>query len=786
MSSRRTHRHLDNAKNGDHIKTRPAHVDEKVPRHTPDYMPALMCTGLTALIVFVYAPVRNFALLAWDDPLYITGNGHVLDGLTWRNVKWAFTAGYASNWHPLTWLSHMTDVQLFGFSPSAYHLTNIIFHIADALLLFLLLRRLTGALYRSAFAAALFAIHPLHVESVAWIAERKDLLSTLFLLLTVWAYADYVRRSTLRRYAMVALFLALGLMAKPMLVTLPVLLLFLDYWPLRRAIKSENTMETSAEPGMSLKQLVVEKLPLLGIAAISSVATVIAQREGGSLGAVSSFPLGLRIANAVTSYLAYIEKTFWPAGLAAFYPYPRSISPFLVAGAIVVLGGVTLFAVRNRSRHPYLLVGWLWYLTSLLPVIGIVQVGSQSMADRYTYVPLIGIFMLIAWIVPDFVEDLPIAKFGLPVAAALVIVSCSVAARAQVEVWRNDIALWQHTLAVTHDNFNAHNNLGVALGGQGKLEDADAHYREALRIAPDFAEAHYNLAGIRFQQGRPADALVEYREALHDRPDYAEAHAWLAVTLNNTGKTDEALTHFREALRLDPSLPEAHNGLGVALLGQRKREEAIAEFSSAVHLKPDYAEAHNNLGFAFAQQDKLGQAAAQFQEALRIKPDYADAKANLAAISPRQSGSGSAPSALAGAADGEYRLATALASQGKAEEAIGHFRKALQIQPDSAEVNNGLGFLLANQKNFDEAMGHYRKAIQARPNYAEAHFNLAISLVNSGRIDDAIHEYLEVERIQPNLAIVHKSLAVLYNAKGEIANATHHAELAAKLEASGK
>jgi tetratricopeptide (TPR) repeat protein len=615
---------------------------------------------LIAACVIVYAPVSHFRFVMWDDPDYVLGNAHVARGLTWGGAGWAFTATDAANWHPLTWLSHMLDVQLYGMDAGPQHVTSLLLHILNTLLLFGALYRMTAAWGRSAFVAGLFAAHPLHVESVAWIAERKDVLSTLFWLLGMWAYVSYVRRPRASRYALVVLCFALGLMAKPMLVTLPFALLLLDYWPLGRT-----------EP---LARLVKEKTPLFALAAASSVVTLVAQQHAGAVKGFEKYSLGLRAANALASYFGYIAKTLWPARLAALYPMASSGLALRASLGALILVGVTFVAVHARRRRGYLLAGWLWYVGTLIPVIGLVQVGAQAMADRYTYVPLIGLFVMVAWGAQELAGKCRLAAWAPAGAAACALLACGVVARAQVGYWSDSNALWERALAVTAANAVAHNNLGAVLVKQGKNSEAIAHFTEALRIRPDYPDAENNmgmallwdekygqaeryfrdalrnlpdypdarnnLGKALMWQGRLDEAAQQLTEALRLLPDYADAENNLGMVLMSQGKLDEAARHFNAAIRIDPSLADPHDKLGSVLAREGTLDAAIAQYGEAVRLRPDYAEAHNDLGVALGREGKLDQAIGEFQAALRIRPDYADAASNLKLAQGMQVGGG--------------------------------------------------------------------------------------------------------------------------------------------------
>ena len=649
--------------------------------------------ALIAANLIVYAQVWNHDFVNYDDPDYVTANPIVSDGLTRHGVSWAFTTVHSSNWHPLTWLSHMLDVQLYGLNPGPHHLTSLLFHMVNTLLLFWLLHRMTAALGRSAFVAGLFAVHPLHVESVAWVAERKDVLSTLLGLLTICAYVAYVRQPRVRRYCLVLLLFALGLMAKPMLVTLPLVLLLLDFWPLRR-IESGPNPPGGAEPRRDWRlqtfRLVLEKLPLLGLAAASSIVTLVAQRRGGSVTGLEKLPLKFRAASALVSYAAYIGKMLWPARLAVFYPYPRTLPAAWVVGALLGLLGISVAVMRAGLRHPYLPVGWLWYLGTMVPVIGLVQVGSQLMADRYTYVPLIGLFIMVAWGIPELVARWRPPGMVLPAAAFLAILACMLTAWGQVQYWQNSSTLWEHAQNVTTGNYLAYNNSGVTLAKQGKMDQAILAFSEALRIEPGYADVHNNLGKALASQGRLGEAIAEYSDAVSIKPGFAEAHYNMGNALADQGRTDEAIAQYSQALRIKPDFPgahdslgsvldspEAHDNLGVALAKQGKVDEAIGEFREALRIKPDDPVTHNNLGIGLAKQGKMDEAIHEFQEAVRIQPDYAEAHNNLGYV---------------------------LASQGRVDQAIAQYSEVLRIAPDFPEARRSLNELLTRAKSPNPAV----------------------------------------------------------------------------------
>jgi tetratricopeptide (TPR) repeat protein len=559
----------------------------------------------------VYAPVLRHGFVEWDDPTYVTENEHVRSGLNANGIAWAFTSTGTSNWHPLTWLSHMLDVQLYGVEPWGHHLTSLLLHLVNTVLLFVALRRLSGAAWRSLAVTALFALHPLHVESVAWVAERKDVLSTSFWFAAVWAYARFLERRTPARYAVVALFFGLGLLAKPMLVTLPLTLLIVDYWPLRRGGRGGWA---------AVQPLVVEKLPLFAMSLASSIMTWLAQR---TYGAVVDTPLGVRIATAALGYWAYLEKMLWPVHLAAFYPYdlqPSLAESAAKAAALVLL---TIAMAWLGRRRAYLRAGWLWYLVTLLPVIGLVRVGQQSMADRYTYVPLVGVFMMIVWGAADLVARVRatrVARAGLAVGALLLGATLAIAARRQVDVWKDGVTLWEHAIAVGGNSTISQNNLGVAFEHSGRLEEGATHYSEAIRLEPRHAKAHCNLGNARFAQGRFAEAIPAYENALQLDPSYelarrnlAKCHFNLANSEWRQGHVDVAVREYQESIRWTPDDAAYHRALGMALLQQGHGDEGIAAIQRALEIDPGSASTHDVLAIALFQRGDYEAAAREVQ-----------------------------------------------------------------------------------------------------------------------------------------------------------------------------
>ena len=748
---RRLHKRPVDREEAKHEAAQPGRIRRRDPSAAGPSSPA---TGAGALwislaLIFinlvVYAPVRNYDFLNYDDPDYVTENPHVTAGLTWNGIWWALTTDHAANWHPLTWFSHMLDVQMYGLNPGPHHVTNVILHIANTLLLFGLLYQMTEALYRSAFVAALFAVHPLHVQSVAWLAERKDLLSTLFWILTLWAYNKYVRQPRLRTYLLMFTLFALGLMAKPMLVTLPFVLLLLDFWPLNRINFDGETGKRGARTEQaSLLQLVYEKLPLFALTVSSSLVTFVVQRRGGATAGFDALPLSHRLANALTSYVLYIRNMLWPSQLGAFYPYSEQMSGWWIAAGLVLIA-VSLLAIRVGGG--YLLVGWLWYLGTLVPVIGFVQIGAQSIADRYTYVPLIGLFLIAAWGIPSVFARLRYSSPTLAAVGTLIILACMLMARNQLQYWKSSRTLWEHTLEVTTGNYLAHNNLGTALMlDEGGMNEAIPHFLEALQIKPNYVMAQVNLGLSMVKSGKREEGIRYYTAALQIEPQSVRAHTELANALADLGKVDEAIAHYNDALRADPGYAEAHNNLGSVLANQGKFDDAIAHYSEALRIKADYPEAHYNFGALLANLGRDDQSIAHYSEALRLKSGYAEA---------------------------HNGLGLALSSQGKLDEAINQYSEALRIKPEYAAAHNNIGVALARQGRIDEALHHFSESVRINPGLADAHNNLGSALANRGDLSEAIREYSTALQISPDYTDARLNLGAVLSKTGKIGEAIH-------------
>ena len=648
----------------------------------------LLCAGLAIVTFAVYWPVHNHQFVYYDDNVYVTENQTIHSGPTWQNIKWAFTTGYASNWHPLTWLSLMLDSELFSVKPGPMHLVNVLFHVANTILLFIVLSRMTKGQWQSAFVAGLFALHPLHVESVAWVAERKDVLSTLFWLLTMLAYARYAERSSASRYIVVLVLFATGLLVKPMLVTLPFVLLLLDYWPLGRLFN----------PKFSTARLLLEKVPLIVLTVVSSVVTFVVQQKSGAMSDIYHLRFNERIINAIVSYLTYIGKMIWPTQLAVLYPHPVNTIPVsraVIYGTILVL--ITIFFVCYCRRYKYLIVGWLWYFGTLVPVIGIVQVGSQAMADRYTYIPLIGLFVIIAFGATELLKERPFGKIALGVLAGISLSACAVVTSNQLKYWKDSLSLFEHTLNIIEGSYVMQNNYANILNDLGRPKGAAAQLSEALKLLPNSPGIHINYGNALREIGRLDEAIEHYKIAVTLNPDFTLAHYNLGLALAAKGDYEGAIEQYRLYAGTSVDVADIHQGLGEQLAKEGKADDAVSQFQKALIVKPDSAEVLSNFGYALAQSGKPKEAIEYYDKVL--------AKDSNNVIT-------------------HGRLALALASVGRIDEAIEQCRIVLVARPDDFEMHTNLGILLQKQGKLDEAIECYKKALQINPNFQKARENL--------------------------------------------------------------
>jgi tetratricopeptide (TPR) repeat protein len=834
-----------------------------VKRRAPKASPVFWVSLALGLITFaLYSPSLAHAFLTYDDQQYVTENRHVQAGLTWNSLVWAFTSFFASNWHPLTWLSHILDYQVYGLHPAGHHLTNVLLHTLNTVLLFLVLKRMTGALWRSACVAALFAWHPLHVESVAWISERKDVLSGFFFMLTLLAYVQYVRakgepvcsvlhvpssagdhatrntqhatRSTLY-YSLALLCFTLGLMSKPMLVPLPFILLLLDYWPLgrlstgrdrRSEVRGQNSVAASSpqpsspkeerekppaytpvssirhpvstqHPGTSIQDStsgirpssiihhpsapplrpLLEKLPFLLLSLAGCVLTLAAQHQASSVASAAGLPLERRLAHALLSYAHYFGAMLVPRHLAVFYPYPAPQVWTAIPGAGLLLGFVSLLALRSARRLPYLLVGWAWFLGMLVPVIGLVQVGDQAWADRYTYLPSVGLFIAAIWGLAELAARTlprnhvpagrgegvsePVSSDARFMGTKSRVAFCSVslvvgaallaATTLQLRYWKDTRTLFQRTAEVTQNNGRAMTLLGSLLAQEGKVREAMDLYRQALSIRPDDPEAHFFMGAAYEQQGKPDEAIAEYTQALWFKPLQERTHLALGLLLARQNHDEAAAVHYRAALALNPESAQAENNLARLLHKQGRWDEAIGHYQVALRLDPNLAQAHNNLGVLLLQKDKLAEGVAQLRTAVRLRPGDLESKYNLALALNQQENWAQAADLLAHLAPARpndpklhYELARALAHLGKTREAMSHYAEALLRQTDFPEALDGLSWILATNpqaeyRNGTEAVRMAERACELTWRKDPAKLQtLAAAYAETGRFPEAV------------------------------------------------
>jgi protein O-mannosyl-transferase len=675
---------------------------------------------LLAMAWFTYQPVRQFEFTNYDDQIYVSENPRVHQGLTWGNVGWAFTTGHTRNWHPLTWLSHMLDWQMFGADAGAHHSTNAAIHALNTVLLFLVMTSLTGAVWRSAAVAALFALHPMNVESVAWVAERKNVLSTTFWLLATWAYVRYTRRPGAARYLVVLMLLTLGLTAKAMLVTLPFVFLLLDYWPLQRTPWhcAADPASKSVVTTVSFGRLVLEKVPMFTLSLASAIVTAIVAE--GAVAAAEKLPFIVRLETAAVAYPLYLGKLIWPEDLAVLYPHPGSWPLWQVMGSVALIGFMSLVAAAFARSRPYLMVGWLWFIGTLVPVLGLVQVSAHSIADRYAYVSFIGLFIMIVWMTTDlaghFIPERKPRVIALSAVAALILGTFYLATRAQLSHWRNSITLFSHAVAVTTRNPIAQYNLGQALSDRRELGPAIAHYEEAIRLKPNYAPAHSNLGLCLLQTGRLSEATNQYIRALELQPDDETANLNYGIALQLMGRPAEAIGPLDKALRQRPDDDLAHTAMGRTLLALGRTSDAGEHFSKAIQLAPGSLEPRFLLGMVLIQNSRPAEAEAQFRELTRLQPSLASA---------------------------QLELANALDAQGKSVEAIGRYREALRLDPNLVEALNNLAWLLATHpqseiRNGAEAVTLAERACELGADKVPVLIGtLAAAYAEAGRFDDA-------------------------------------------------
>jgi tetratricopeptide (TPR) repeat protein len=663
----------------------------------------LSCFALLAGTFGLFWPVHTFPFIGYDDPSYVAGNPYVQAGLKWNSIVWAFsnlTSGF-TYWHPMSWMSHMLDAQLFGGDAGKHHLMSVIYHSVNVLLLFFLLRKLTGRFWGSALVAALFAWHPLQVESVAWVTERKNLLSTFFLLLTIWTYTRYVnkipqnetpssgspwqngvnhlgRALANRAFWLPLILFAFGLMSKPMLVTVPLVLLLLDAWPLKRV--------STSIPGWIA--LVGEKVPFFVLSAISAGITVQSHKEFDSLS--TGMPFSIRFANAMLSYVRYLKKLLWPNDLGVVYPFPTEWPVTRLLACVMILSLITASAIYLARRRPYVLFGWLWFLITLLPVIGLVQAGSQAMADRFLYVPMIGLLLAVIWFASDLLDSAKLGKMLAPILACVVLVPTLFAAGHQLHYWENSIVLFQRAIEVEPINPIAHYNLGYALLIKGEPTQAKAHFQKAIEISSNYADARNNLAAIALREGKPEEAIVQYEAILKTSPRHPLAHYNWGIILDQQKNLEGALVHFRAAVENDPKNAEALNAFGNALVRSGKFDEGAEQILKAVQINPAFPQAQVNAGNVMMQRRKLPEAISHFSEAVRLKPD---------------------------SGEWHYTLGNALAMAGQLNQALPHFEAVVRLNPQVPDGYLAFGMALQQTGNVDSAVRAYREGLRMNPDF---------------------------------------------------------------------
>ncbi len=644
------------------------------PSRHPD---ALILVFLAIATVAVFGSVWNYEFVSYSDPEYVATNPVVGAGITAAGTEWALTSYRVGKWFPLSWLSHMVDCQLFGLRSGLHHIMNLLLHLGSTLLLFTLLRRMTGNRWRSALVAFLFALHPLHVETVAWVAQRKEILSAIFWFATIWTYLQYVERPRLGRYLLLILLFCLGLMSGPTVIALPLVLVLLDVWPLRRIRMAEPEgagksmkQEKSGRELKSFPGILLEKAVLFELSAATAVVTAVFQKPAASIMPQEFFPIGTRLANALTSAVVYIRQTLWPAGLAVAYPHASPPPAWQAIGAGLALAGVSFLALRLIRRFPYIAVGWFWYLAALAPAIGSVLARAEPQADRYTYIPLIGLFLVLSWGVADAFARRQNRKPVLVFVSAAVCSVCMLLSWNQVQHWRSSESLFRRAIDVTGGSYIGYYGLAGTLRDQGRDQEAVLPYAEAIRLAPGDAKAYGELADVFIKQEKINEAITLYREAVRLNPNSQQDRIRLGIALTQAGKAADSIEQLAEAIKTVPGSVDAHYNLGQAYAAAGQFGEAAAQFTEVIRLQPDNVEAHYNLGTSLARQDKMIEAVAEFEQAIRLKPGYANAHNNLG---------------------------SALANLGRIDEAVAHFSEAVRLAPDSPDARRNLQYGLTLQ-----------------------------------------------------------------------------------------
>ncbi len=727
---------------------------------------AVVCAVLFVGTFALFSPALNHGFLGYDDPNYVTQNIHVQTGLTWENVRWAFTTGHAANWHPLTWLTHMLDWKLYGDNPRGHHATNILLHSLNAVLAFLAIRRLTGSFWPSAVAAALFAWHPLRVESVVWISERKDVLSGFFGLATIWSYAAYAQAhragKSVLLYVLTLVTLALGLLSKPMLVTLPCVLLLLDFWPLRRVTNPASFL-----------RCVLEKIPFFVMSLASSIVTYRVQRAGGAV--IESFGLASRLVNCVVSVALYLEKFFWPFGLAVGYPYPAHWPAATVALSMTVVGAISLIALLQWRRRSWILVGWLWCLGMWVPVIGLVKVGLQGMADRYTYLPMIGIELALIWTLAPLFRKAPKPA---AVFISLILLGCAARTWNQISIWGDQHVLYRHALEVTSDNYLAECYLGSILVNDGQLDQARDLFVRALEIKPDYADARLKLGLVLERTGHLDEAAAEYRRVLADRPKDGQANYHLGELLVSEHQAAQAIPYLDLALRADPEFPNTWISKGVADSDLHRYQEALDCFQHALIFKPGDDEAHFDEANALSSLNRLPEVLAEYDRAIALNPAMATAHSNKGDVLRKMGHPADAIAEYRQAIDINPKDADTFFGLGSAFDDLGHpaqaarcYARAVMIRPAFPDAQYNLGVILFNNNQPAAAVDHFIAAIRAENDDEPAYVALGLAQNQLGRTQQAIAALQQAITLNPNDADAHDYLGTVFDGAGQHAAA---------------
>ena len=677
----------------------------------------VVCAVLAAITIIAYEPVRHNGFVGYDDGRYITENPQVKQGLTLETLKWAFTKPHYFMWHPLTTLSYLVEYEFFGANAVASHLINLLFHIINALMLFWILKKMTGTFWPSAFAAALFAVHPLQVESVAWAAERKNVLSGLFWLLTIAAYIRYADFGELSRgekpkagrYMVLLLVYGLCILTKPTVVVVPFVLLLLDFWPLRRITRN------------TIRRLIIEKIPLFFLAALLCVVTVFAQKSGGVIKTMPHFAFQYRLENAIVSYISYLFKMAYPVNLAVFYPHPGPRialwQPLLALIALAVITGLVFYFGRRRR---YLITGWLWYVGTLVPVIGLIQVGGQAMADRYMYLPMVGLLIIIAEAMSEIIRKWRYSRYVLFVISAAILVVLMIAARNQVRYWKDDFTLFGHAIDVTKNNENMHYNIGHAYQQKGQFEKAIEHYKETLRIEPGDLQAMNNLGVLLLSQKKTDEALKIFEKAVQLNSHYIDSINNLGLALREKGRVKEAMEKWQQVIDLEPMQPEAHYNIGVTMLRNGRYNQAIEHLNKSLEKKKEW-DVYNYLSTSYMALGQFKNAMGSYNEAIKLKPGDMNIESNIAMT---------------------------LTKLGKAEQAEQIWQRILARDPENFKAHYGLGRLLADKKQLDKAMEHFNKVLQAKPDWFEIHLMIADVYYKQKELTLAVQHLREAVRLK--------------------------------------